>query len=75
VGILAEADSAVAGRIDARRGPCPPPGHGAHRYFFRLYAIDAELDLAPGARKDELERLIGEHELAVAELMGTYERR
>ena len=56
------------------RGPCPPPGHGAHRYFFRLHAVDAELDLAPGAGKDELERLIGEHELAIAELMGTYER-
>lgn len=69
---------AVEGRNDfgktGYRGPCPPPGHGAHRYFFRLRAVDAELDLAPGAGKDELERLIGEHELAVAELMGTYAR-
>ena len=56
-------------------GPCPPPGHGPHRYFFRLHALDAELDLAPAAGRDELERLIGEHELAVAELMGTFERR
>jgi Raf kinase inhibitor-like YbhB/YbcL family protein len=55
--------------------PCPPPGHGAHRYSFRLYALTADLDLEPGAGRDEVDRLIGDHELAVAELMGTYERR
>jgi Raf kinase inhibitor-like YbhB/YbcL family protein len=56
------------------RGPCPPPGHGRHRYFFRLHAIDADVDLAPGFARSELERTVGEHVLAVAELVGTYER-
>src|SRR5918996_4014924 len=29
-------------------GPCPPPGHGPHRYFHRLYALDEKLDLPDG---------------------------
>jgi|SRR5437899_1806695 len=36
-------------------GPCPPPGK-PHRYFFKLYALDALLDLKPGAQGVELER-------------------
>jgi Raf kinase inhibitor-like YbhB/YbcL family protein len=56
------------------RGPCPPPGHGRHRYVFRLYALDKELELGSGAAKDELEQAIGEHVLTTAELVGTYER-
>jgi len=56
------------------RGPCPPPGHGPHRYFFRLLALDAELDLAPGARRRALERALQGRVLARVELVGTYER-
>jgi Raf kinase inhibitor-like YbhB/YbcL family protein len=56
------------------RGPCPPPGHGPHHYFFRLYALDSELELATGAGKDEVERALEGHVLASAELIGTYER-
>ena len=56
------------------RGPCPPPGHGPHHYVFRLYALDTELELAPGADRDELEPLLTGHGLGVAELVGTYER-
>jgi Raf kinase inhibitor-like YbhB/YbcL family protein len=56
------------------RGPCPPPGHGQHRYVFRLYALDAEPELAAGAAKAELERAIEGHVLTTAELVGTYER-
>jgi Raf kinase inhibitor-like YbhB/YbcL family protein len=56
------------------RGPCPPPWHGRHRYVFRLYALDAEPELAAGAAKDELERAIAGHMLTTAELVGTYER-
>ena len=53
-------------------GPCPP--HGRHRYFFRLHALDVELDLEPGADRDELDRALEGHVLESAELMGTYER-
>lgn len=54
------------------RGPCPP--RGEHRYRFHLYALDARLDLAPGARRDELERALRGHVLAEARLTGVYAR-
>ena len=54
-------------------GPCPPSG--THRYFFKLYALDAQLDLAAGANKKQLLRAMEGHVLAQAELMGTYTRR
>lgn len=55
-------------------GPCPPRGHGAHRYFFRLYAVDAPLTLPPGATRAQLDGALAGHVLATAELMGTYHR-
>ena len=78
-GGLAEAEPAPReGRNDfgtgGYRGPCPPPGHGRHRYVFRLYALDDELDLRPGAGKADLEHAIEGHVLTMAELVGTYER-
>lgn len=54
-------------------GPCPPSG--AHRYYFRLYALDTELQLAPSTTKSALEKAMRGHILAQAELMGTYRRR
>jgi Raf kinase inhibitor-like YbhB/YbcL family protein len=56
------------------RGPCPPPRHGPHRYFFRLHALDDDVELAPGYDRSDLERRLEGHVLAVAELVGTYER-
>lgn len=65
------------GRNDFRKigygGPCPPPGP-AHRYFFKLYALDAKTNLKPGATKAELERAMKGHVLAQAELIGRYKR-
>jgi Raf kinase inhibitor-like YbhB/YbcL family protein len=55
-------------------GPCPPGGK-AHRYFFKLYALDQILDLKPGATKKEVERAIENHTLAQGQLMGTYKRK
>ena len=55
-------------------GPCPPRG-SIHRYFFKLYAVDADIQLSPKAKKRELETAIKGHILAQAELIGTYQRR
>ena len=54
-------------------GPCPPPGK-PHRYFFRLFALDARLDLKPGATRHQLELAIKPHLLAETHWMGTYKR-
>jgi Raf kinase inhibitor-like YbhB/YbcL family protein len=78
-GGLSEGESPpVEGRNDfgtgGWSGPCPPRGHGPHRYFFRLHALDGELDAGSGAERRELEQALAGHVLATAELMGTYER-
>ena len=69
---LAEGDAggAVEGKTDFGRtgwgGPMPPKGHGVHHYHFKLYALDAELNLAPRATKRDLLRAMGSHVLAEA---------
>jgi len=52
-------------------GPCPPIG--AHRYFFKLYALDAPLPDEPLTKPALLEAMKG-HVLAKAELVGIYEK-
>jgi Raf kinase inhibitor-like YbhB/YbcL family protein len=54
-------------------GPCPPSGK-SHRYFFKLYALDTNLKLNPGASKKEVERAVDGHILARGETMGRYAR-
>jgi Raf kinase inhibitor-like YbhB/YbcL family protein len=54
-------------------GPQPPSG--THRYFFRLYAVDTELDLEPGANREQLEQALRGHILEQTELMGRFESR
>jgi Raf kinase inhibitor-like YbhB/YbcL family protein len=54
-------------------GPCPPSG--THRYFFKLYALDAKLGLKAGATKDDLLRAMEKHVLEQTELMGVYARK
>jgi hypothetical protein len=53
-------------------GPCPPGG--THRYFFKLYALDTELDLESGITKAQLVEAMENHILAEAQLMGKYSR-
>lgn len=53
-------------------GPCPPSG--THRYFFKLYALDAVISLLPGATKEQLLKEMKDHTLAQAELMGTFSK-
>ena len=54
-------------------GPCPPSG--THRYYFRLYALDAALPLHSGATRADVEKAMKGHILADAALMGKYMRR
>jgi Raf kinase inhibitor-like YbhB/YbcL family protein len=54
-------------------GPCPPIGR--HRYFFKLYALDTTLPDLKHPTKAAVEKVMEGHELARAELMGTYEKR
>ncbi len=54
-------------------GPCPPPGK-PHRYFFKLYALDTELNLKSGATKKSVEQAMKGHILAQTELMGKFAR-
>jgi Raf kinase inhibitor-like YbhB/YbcL family protein len=65
------------GRNDFRKvgygGPCPPPGK-PHRYFFRVYALDAKVSLKPGASRQELDHAMRGHILGTGELMGKYQR-
>ena len=57
-------------------GPCPPREYepSRHRYFFRLYVLDAMLPLETGATKAEVLEAIKGHVIGEAELMGTYKR-
>jgi Raf kinase inhibitor-like YbhB/YbcL family protein len=55
-------------------GPSPPKGHGVHHYHFKLYALDQDLNLAPGLTKQRLLEKIQGHVLAEGELVGVYER-
>lgn len=70
-------DGTRQGENDFKRigygGPCPPPGK-PHRYFFKLYALKAKLDVNAGASRKELERAMQGDVLAQTELMGRYGR-
>ncbi len=56
------------------RGPAPPPGHGTHHYYFKLYALGSALPVSTGLTKAQLLTAMEGHVLAQAELIGTYER-
>lgn len=57
-------------------GPCPPPGHGPHRYFFRLSALNVDtLGLAPGADRAAVVEALKGRVLAEAQYLGRFERR
>jgi hypothetical protein len=68
---------ALQGMNDFRKhdygGPCPPSG--THRYFFKLYALDAPLTLSPGAKKADLEKAMKGHIIAQAQVVGLYSRK
>ena len=67
----------MQGRNDFQRigygGPCPPPGL-PHRYFFKLYALDATLEAEPGLTKSQVLKAMEGHILGKTELMGKFGR-
>jgi len=71
------ADGGAQGTNSFRRigydGPYPPPGP-AHRYIFKLYALDTELDIDPGADKGMINGAMKGHVLAEANITGTFGR-
>ena len=55
-------------------GPCPPPG-GVHRYYFRLYALDASVGLPPKSKRNVVDSAMKGHIIAEATLMGRYAKK
>ena len=54
-------------------GPCPPSG--IHRYYFKLFALDAVLDLEAGLEEPQVLKAIQVHVLAQSTLVGVYQKR
>ena len=54
-------------------GPCPPSG--THRYFFKIYALDAKIKADEGITKKELLNKMNGHIIGQGELMGRYKRK
>jgi hypothetical protein len=69
VGVQGTNDSGEIGYI----GPCPPSG--THHYHVRLFALDTELNLPPGATHKQVSAAMNGHVLEQAELMGTYAKK
>jgi hypothetical protein len=54
-------------------GPCPPSG--AHRYYFKIFALDRDLDLSSGAKRGQLDAAMKGRVVAQGELIGRYARK
>lgn len=55
-------------------GPMPPEGHGVHRYYFWVLALDTETQLPAGLTMWQLLENLEPHIIGMNRLMGTYER-
>jgi Raf kinase inhibitor-like YbhB/YbcL family protein len=54
-------------------GPCPPPG-AAHRYFFKLYALDKILEVESGLTREQLLKAMEGHIIGEADIMVKFKR-
>jgi Raf kinase inhibitor-like YbhB/YbcL family protein len=77
------ADLAPAGMVHHRTdygtrgfgGACPPKGDKAHRYQFKIFALDVEqLDIAPESSAALVGFKLNAHKLGIAELEALYQR-
>jgi len=68
--------NAIQGKNDFGKpgygGPCPPSG--THRYFFKVFALDRQLDLPAGSKRAQLDAQMRGHIIGQGELMGHYLR-
>jgi Raf kinase inhibitor-like YbhB/YbcL family protein len=77
---VAEGEPAAGGTpgktsdLPGYRGICPPVGDAPHHYIFQVYALDAELGLAPGLDRDALLKAIAPHIISVTSYAGTFAR-
>jgi len=69
-------EGAVQGMNDFKKrnygGPCPP--RRAHKYVFKIYALDTLLNLNPNSTKTDLEKDMDGHIISRAQLTGVYKR-
>jgi Raf kinase inhibitor-like YbhB/YbcL family protein len=74
---LVTPQSAIQGRNDMGGfgwfGPLPPRGHGTHRYYFQLFALDAPLEMGPETPLAELLNALKAHAIADGEAVATYD--
>lgn len=75
--ILATPQGGIQGRNDMGGygwfGPRPPAGHGVHRYYFQVFALDEPIPMGPDTPLAELLNALKGHSLATGEMMATYE--
>ncbi len=76
-GIAENTNQGVSGINDFGKtgygGPCPPSG--AHHYYFKIYALDKELNITAGENKAALLEGMNGHILATGELMGRFKKK
>jgi Raf kinase inhibitor-like YbhB/YbcL family protein len=69
-------EGAVQGMNDFKKrnygGPCPPGR--AHKYVFKIYALDTLLNLNPNSTKKDLEKAMEGHIISRSQLTGVYKR-
>lgn len=74
---LATPQGGIQGRNDTGGygwfGPRPPAGHGLHRYYFQVFALDDLIEMGPDTPLDQLLNALKGHTLATGEMMATYE--
>ena len=76
-GLLVTPQGAIQGRNGMHGygwfGPRPPAGHGRHRYYFQVFALDDLIPVGADTTLPDLLSALKGHTLATGEMMATYE--